>query len=170
MNMKKSGKNRKKEVCKIDSKSQTFSMDILVALVIFIVGLIIFLYLMMGNNSKGVNERMASDADALPQRLIASDQFSTSNTTFVIDNKVDIAKLNQTLNKTYEQLKRELGITSDFCIHFEDENGNILDLDEHPCKVRYSIGNPSLNITIEKDGVTEIWRCGATETIPDCNS
>ncbi|MBI2142495.1 hypothetical protein HYU15_03345, partial [Candidatus Woesearchaeota archaeon] len=55
--------------------------------------------------------------------------FSTSpNQTlvFVEGNKVDARKLEELSRLSYEDLKRQLGISNDFCIHFEDEKGNII--------------------------------------------
>ena len=155
-----------KEVFRIRSKSQSFSMDIMVALGIFIIGVIVFLYLVIGNSSKDVSDRLATDSENLPQRLIAPDEYTTTNTTFVVENKVDTQRLNKTMTRPYNELKREMDITSDFCIHFEDENGNIVDLDEASNYMVYSMGNPKLNITVTDAWCTRVIHCGDREPVP----
>ncbi len=140
-------------------------MDTLIALVIFIVGMIVFLYLVMGNSAKDSGDRLATESDVVPQRLIASDKASATNTSIVIDNKVDTEVLNKTLSKPYEELKGEMGVSNDFCIHFEDENGNLIDLDDDPCRLTYSIGNPNLNLTISDQFGERTIKCGETEYI-----
>lgn len=149
----------------MNPKSQTFSMDIMIAIGIFIVGVIVFLYLLEGNSSKDVSQTMATESDILPQRLMASDQLSATNTTFVIQNKVDTERLNNTLNKPYDELKKELDISSDFCLHFEDENGNLVNLDTEPCYLRYSIGNPNIMITVKDSWGTRTIGCGVREKV-----
>jgi len=148
------------------SKSQTFSMDMMIAIGIFIIGIVVFLYLIVGNASKDVSESLATDSEILPQRLMASDEMSVTNTTFVVQNKVDTSRLNRTLAMNYDDLKKELDISSDFCIHFEDENGNLVNLDTDPGYLRYSIGNPKLIITVSDSWCTRTISCGVREMIP----
>jgi hypothetical protein len=151
-------------------KSQAFSMDIMIAIGIFIIGIIVFLVLMSGNSQKDVTNRLTTESEAVPQRLMAQDTSSMTNATFIVDSKVDETLLSQTLEKPYDDLKRQVGVTSDFCIHFEDEEGNIIDLDESPCRVRYSIGDTRLNLTISySDGSEKTIPCGVTEIITPCS-
>jgi len=159
------GKKTKKGVPKID-RSQTFSMDILVALAIFIAGIVIFLFLINGNADNKTGDKLVSEAESLPQKLIASDEYSSTNTTIVIGNKVDSWLLNRSLSKNYTALKRELDLVNNFCIHFEDDNGNVVDLNEDPCKVQYSMGDPRLMLTIKDQSGTETTvACGSIEIV-----
>ena len=148
------------------SKSQTFSMDMMIAIGIFIIGIVVFLYLIVGNASRNVSDTLATDSEVLPQRLMASDEMSATNTTFVVQNKVDAARLDRTLAMDYDTLKKELDISSDFCIHFEDENGNLVNLDTNSSYLRYSIGNPKLTITVSDAWCTRTISCGVREMIP----
>ena len=43
---------------------------------------------------------------------------------FVVGDEIDEQALNSFMNKDYSELKKELGITKDFIVHFEDENEN----------------------------------------------
>lgn len=147
--------------------SQTFSMDVMIALGIFLVGIIVFLYMMTGNNSKDLSDRLASDSETLPLRLIAPNEVSTTNSTIVVNNKVDKERLNLTLFRDYDVLKREMDVNNDFCIHFEDENGNVVDLDDRADYIVYSIGNPDLNITVIDVFCARTIRCGEIENVSE---
>ncbi len=160
----KMAKRTKKGVSKID-RSQTFSLDILIALGIFLVGIVVFLMLIGGKAGDNLPNKLVNEAEMLPQKLIASDEYSTTNTTFVVGNKVESELLNKTLSKDYYNFKRELDIVSDFCVHFEDEAGNMVDLNEDPCIVQYSIGDSRYNLTIIQNGVESIIPCGSVEVI-----
>jgi len=43
---------------------------------------------------------------------------------FVVGDEIDEQALNSFMNKDYSELKKELGLTKDFIVHFEDENEN----------------------------------------------
>jgi hypothetical protein len=154
-------KKNKKGVSKVDDKSQTFSMDILIALGIFIAGIVVFLYLIGGNSGKDVGNKLVAESEVLPQRLIAADEISKTNSTIIIGNRVDSALLNKSIAKDYTAMKNDLDVVSDFCIHFEDDNGNIVDLDEDSCWVQYSMGDSRLTLSItDAMGVESAVPCG----------
>ena len=54
---------------------------------------------------------------------------TTNALKIVNSDKVDEDMVHQAAQKGYEQLKSELGIKNDFCIHFEDKDGNIVKID-----------------------------------------
>ena len=154
-------KKNKKGVSKIDDKSQTFSMDILIALGIFIAGIVVFLYLIGGNSEKDISNKLVAESEVLPQRLIAADEFSKTNTTIIIGNRVDSMLLNRSISKNYASMKNDLDMVSDFCIHFEDDNGDVVDLDEDSCWVQYSMGDSRLILNIiDSIGVEKAVPCG----------
>ena len=43
---------------------------------------------------------------------------------FVVGDEIDEQALNSFMSTDYNELKKELGITKDFIVHFEDENEN----------------------------------------------
>jgi hypothetical protein len=157
-----------KGVRHITNRSQTFSLDILVAAGIFIVGIIIFFVLITSQSKSGTQEKIIQESELLPKIMMADNSVSASNITFVIDKKVDTIRLNRTMSMDYGQLKNQMGITSDFCLYFEDKDtGGVMDLDEDPCRVRYSIGDPRLNLTLrdEISGSETTLPCGFVNTI-----
>lgn len=152
-------KKEKKGVSKID-KSQTFSLDIMIALGIFIIGIVVFLFLIGGNQDKKSDEKVIAEAELLPNRLIAEDEYSTTNTTIVVGNKVDSELLNKNIAKNYSDVKRELEVVSDFCLHFQNDEGELVDLDDSPCWVQYSMGDSRLMLTIIEGGNEITIPCG----------
>ena len=53
---------------------------------------------------------------------------SKSNATFIEGQKINKEKLERFANITYDQLKDILGTSYNFCIHFEDEQGNVINI------------------------------------------
>lgn len=142
-------------------KAQTWSLDVLVAASVFIVGIIIFFYIVSYSGDKGIIEQLSAESELIPEALISPDVASARGITIIIGNKVDTQRLKAFINKSYDQIKNELGVRSEFCIHFEDEDGNILDLDDNPDATKYSIGNPKLNLTfVNETGDEVVMPCG----------
>lgn len=79
----------------------------------------------------------------------------------LLQETIDEQRVQQLANTPYEELKQELGLTTDFCIHFEDENGNLIDVGGV-----YFIGAPNVEVTV--GGLT--WKCdGTLVTQTQCN-
>ncbi|MBS1266592.1 MAG: hypothetical protein MAG795_00559 [Candidatus Woesearchaeota archaeon] len=153
--------NRKEKVKKVNSKSQTWSIDVLLAATLFVAGIVIFFYVLSYSGDSDTVKELESESESIPEKVIAVDEKSATTTSFVIGNKVDEDKLNSITNKTYEQVKSEIGIFSDFCIHFEDENGNLINIGNDSANPRYSIGDPKLNFTIiDENGQQIVIPCG----------
>jgi len=104
-------------------KAQTWSIDVMIAVGIFIVVVILFFYII--NQSKTTKtEDLTTEGETIPDILISSEP--KENLSAVVENIVDQGKLDELAGKSYEDLKKELGIKGDFYIHFEDEEGNII--------------------------------------------
>lgn len=160
-NKKKSKTKRKNEVSKVASKSQTWSLDVLIAVSIFVVGIIIFFYIINFTGDGSLAEDLASESELIPEKLISPDESSAGDIVIIIGNKVDDDRLRTFISKDYESIKSQLGVRSDFCIHFEDEEGNIVDLNDDPNITQYSFGNPRLNITfVNETGEKVVIPCG----------
>jgi len=154
-------RKKKKKVNKVDTKSQTWSIDVLLAATLFVGGVVIFFYVLsFSGDSKAVQE-LSDESESIPESVIAQDERSVSSTTFVIGNKVDEERLISVSGKSYEDIKSQIGVFSDFCIHFEDDDGNLINIGDDPLNPRYSIGDPKLNFTIiDKDGQQLVVQCG----------
>ena len=106
-----------------DRKGQTWSTDAIVAVAIFIVVLMSFLFITGRSNNDKNLDLYADEASKIPE-LFARSQNDTLK--FIDGNKVNIVKLNDLSLSDYDQLKFMLGINHDFCIHFEDDKGNVI--------------------------------------------
>ena len=51
----------------------------------------------------------------------------------VVGDEVDEQALNNLMSKDYNELKKELGITKDFIVYFEDENSNLIEVNGMHC-------------------------------------
>jgi len=51
----------------------------------------------------------------------------------VVGDEVDEQALNNLMSKDYNELKKELGITKDFIIHFEDEDKTVIPIEGMYC-------------------------------------
>jgi len=51
----------------------------------------------------------------------------------IVGNSIDSDMLLTLANKDYGELKSLLGVTSDFVIYFEDDEGNLVEVLEKPC-------------------------------------
>ena len=105
-------------------KSQTWSMDITLAIAIFI-GSILTIYLLFQGNKEGSAKRLEHDANKV------LDSISSQNSQVGIVNGINIdeQKLKNLIQTQYPDLKNKIKSDSDFCIFLEDENGKIVYLE-----------------------------------------
>jgi biopolymer transport protein ExbD len=129
-------------------KAQTWSLDVMIAILIFIVVVISFFYIINSSSQQKDTEKLKEEAESIPERIISSE--SEDNETAVEEKIVSDEKLMELVEKSktkegYEELKRELGIEGEVHIHFEDEDGNIIYIND----TSPGIGSREVNITDE---------------------
>lgn len=130
-------------------KGQTYSMDLIIGAVIFILLVVIFLALMLVNRSQ--------DYDLRAQVDFLFDGFDSQSSTpssikLFQGSSVDSAQVQALFESNYTELKQELGIRDDFCIMFIDSSGGLMGF-EVDNQTKYSFGHPSIM-------VSENLRCG----------
>jgi len=91
-------------------KSQAWSMDIMIAIVVF-VGTIFVFYSILSDNQSDKRRELEEDAS-----LVAKNINITKN----------ISQIKELLQEDYSTLKRKLRVKNDFCIFLEDEEGNVI--------------------------------------------
>jgi hypothetical protein len=106
--------------------AQAFSMDIMIALVIFI-GVIFTFYLVIDSNQEPA-EKLSDDASRVLQNLISEDP----DLGIVDGIEVDETKLEQLLGEDYDLIKERIRTENDFCIFLEDQGGNIIYISGQP--------------------------------------
>ncbi len=131
-------------------KAQTWSLDVMIAVFIFIVVVIGFFYIIDMSSKPDEAEKLKDEGETVPDILISSE--TGENQSAVMEKKVDEGKIDELVEKIqtkegYENLKKELGIEGEFYIHFEDDDGNIIYINESAETV--GIGSDQVNITEE---------------------
>ena len=106
-------------------RGQTLSMDAIVAIGLFALIIIFFFSV---TTDRAEQQRIGSLESETTRLLAAVSSIGNDTSAFIQGSKVDAYKIALAANLTYAELKTALGITSDFCIHFEDANGNIINI------------------------------------------
>jgi len=104
-------------------RAQSWSLDIILAFVIFV--LIIGIFYTLLNNNKGTQtEHLQLEANAVANNL---DSSTGMNSTLSIMEKgaIDKIKLEELYNSSYDTLKSQFGIRGEFCIYVVDQYGNL---------------------------------------------
>lgn len=126
------------QVIKIDLKAQSWSVDIMLAVVIFIGSFFIFYTLFdQGSNSKVDSLR---DEAAVVIKGMSSGEDTIR---VVSNNEVNLSKVSELKNISYEELKRMLRVEGEFCIYFEDDKGNVVLINNS----YRGIGSSNINIS-----------------------
>jgi len=129
-------------------KAQTWSLDVIIAIFIFIVVVIGFFYIIDMSSKPNEAEKLKDEGETVPDILISSETGENQST--VLEKRVDEGKIDELVEKSqtkegYENLKKELGIEGEFYIHFEDDEGNIIYINESD----ETVGIGSHEVTIE---------------------
>ena len=152
-------------------KTQTLSFDVLVAVVVFLAAVALMLYMLSGGRgSRESLETMVREGETISSQLISPGEQPGSSTAVVVRNQLDRERLAVLAALSYDELKSLLGVEGDFCIHFEDSQGNLFDIDSAPAVTKYSIGSPNINFTILEDGQECSIACSSVRCSPvSCN-
>ena len=103
------------------SKGQTISIDVLIAIAVFLI--VIAFFLVIGTNLFPETRNLDLEAE----KLASAVSTSTSSSPALIEGaKVSEEAISEFLVKRYEDLKIDLGMQADFCIYFEDDEGNVI--------------------------------------------
>ena len=123
---------------RINKKSQAWSMDIILATVIFI-GAFFLYYTLISSNPAAKTSSLKQDAASII-RQVATD----SSDLRVIDNQMlNESRLGGLKNLSYDELKSMFRIEGDFCIYVEDDKGDIVLINNS----YRGIGSSNINIS-----------------------
>ena len=106
---------------KIKRKSQSWSLDITIAVVVFMAAFLVVYGILSANKSSKASD-LRNDASTVIKQVASSD----SDIKVLSDNEINESKLGRLKNINYDKLKNELRIQGDFCIYFEDDKGNLV--------------------------------------------
>ncbi|MFH1182417.1 MAG: hypothetical protein V1702_05645 [Candidatus Woesearchaeota archaeon] len=107
------------------------------AMLLFIVFLLAVIFFLDAASS---SEQAASSEEIVGKLVVSGNE--QSSIAFVVRDRVDTAKLMEFANKDYNQLKEELGVSDDFTVYFEDEQGNLV-----PVGDKYCIGSSRASVS-----------------------
>ena len=127
--------------------SQAWSLDIMLAIVIFI-GTIFVFYAILSNNPKSSADKLEDDAAKVLENIASENP----DLGFIDGIDIDQEKLQDLLSMEYDEIKKQLRVENDFCIFLEDKDGNVIKIDEN------FAGIGSSNIQIGED--PDIKPCG----------
>jgi hypothetical protein len=102
-------------------RAQSWSFDIALAVVIFILTTITFF-----SFSNSDNSRKLSVVESESHYILEHAKTENSPLQIVNNQEVDQVKLQQFASTDYDELKKLAGVKNDFCIFFEDEDGNVV--------------------------------------------
>ena len=106
-------------------RAQTVSFDAIIAVAIFLLVVTLFFYITSFAGKNKEFQDISREADVVPSKLSAN----ATQLGFVEGNTVNPEKVKEFYSADYSDIKRQLGIAYDFCLHFEDENGSIITID-----------------------------------------
>lgn len=163
-------KKRKNKKMKKHYKIRNLTMvEVMLALSILYF-IIIFSYLLVVSLEQTRKTEMLYEGETIVDTLIYPKYKSVGmvpsiglqkEVAFIVNNRVDKEKLKNFAKLDYQQIKRLVGAKNDFCIYFEDENGNLIDISEYTGKEGIGIGSPDIDYIIldESGEVVEVVKC-----------
>jgi len=108
-------------------KAQTWSMDIIVAVSLFIIIFILFVGILSNMTEKQKESRLSEQGETIAAQISNPD----NEFAFVLDEKVEDEELRNVINTydgDYDTLKNQLNVRDNFCIYVEDSDGNLIPL------------------------------------------
>lgn len=134
--------SHKKESEKME-RGQVWSVDVLLAVVIFVSVILIF-YVTMSRQKPDIKELQA-ESSSLKLELEKNHELS-----FILNDQVDELKFQAFIDNAtdnYTALKQKLGVKGDFCIFYEDAEGYIIPInDSTNNKLLVGVGNGNVSI------------------------
>ena len=122
----------------INQKSQSWSIDLALGVIVFMAAFFIF-YSLLNENPNTKQSNLKEDASAVIKQVSSPNDALS----IVANNQFNDSKAGELKNLAYNDLKKRLRIEGDFCIYLEDENGNVI-LINNSYK---GIGSPNINIS-----------------------
>ncbi len=105
----------------ISIKAQSWSIDVILGVLVFMAAFFVF-YAMLNTNQGAKVGDLKQDASIVVKEVSSGDSLLG----IVNGNEINISKVNDLKNLSYEELKRRLRIENDFCLYFEDDKGYIV--------------------------------------------
>lgn len=119
-------------------KGQAWSMDITLAVVIFIVSFFVIYAITSSKTSINQAPDMKKEAERLSQEVITEG----SDLDIIDDGELNKTKVIELIQKNYSWLKEKLRTDYEFCFYFEDQNGTLIKINDTT-----GVGSPYINVS-----------------------
>jgi len=106
-------------------QGQSWSLDIILAFVIFVLIIGIFYALLSNNNSGSKTQNLVLESGTVVNNLDAANGQNTS-LTIIEKGSIDPEKLKTLYTSDYSTIKRQLGIKGEFCIYAVRQDGSLV--------------------------------------------
>jgi hypothetical protein len=127
-------------------QGQSWSMDIILAFVVFVLIIGIF-YALLSNNKKDKTSDLTLESRTVISNLdLANVQEGGTPLTIINKGNIESSRLEGLYTADYMSIKRQLGIKGDFCIYVVDQYGNLITVDDGTGHDIGSFGNDSCTV------------------------
>lgn len=123
---------------KLNAKSQAWSLDIVIAVIIFAAAFFLY-YALVNSNPDSKTGKLKEDATSVIKQVVSQD----NSLRVVEDRQLNESRMGELKNLNYDELKNMLKIGGDFCIYVEDDKGNIILINN----TYRGIGSSNINIS-----------------------
>jgi len=121
-------------------QGQSWSLDIILAFVIFVLIIGIF-YALLSNNRGDKTQTLMLESSTVLSNLDAANGQKPNNLTIIDKGNIDETSLERLYNNTdYNALKKELGIKGDFCIYIVRQDGTLVAIKDDSTGQNITIG------------------------------
>ncbi len=103
-------------------QGQSWSLDIILAFVIFVLIIGIF-YALLSNNKKDKTDDLTLESSTIVSNLDSANGQNTPPLTIIDKGNIDDDKVADLYTADYEDLKKQLGVKGEFCIYIVDQEG-----------------------------------------------
>jgi len=125
-------------------QGQSWSLDIILAFVVFVLIIGIF-YALLSNNRKSSAEDLTLESNTVVSNLDSSNG-QNSVLTIIQKGSIDDSRLQSLYNTSYSDVKKQFGVKGEFCIYIIDQYGNLVTIDNGAGSQIGSFGNGNFSI------------------------
>lgn len=119
-------------------KSQAWSVDVILAVVIFMGAFFLYYAIANSSSSSDVTALKADASSVIKQVSNEGDPLS-----IVSKQEINITKVSELKDMNYDELKSQFRVEGNFCIYIEDEKGNLVMINNS----YRGVGSPNINIS-----------------------
>ena len=125
-------------------RAQAWSIDLVIGVLIFLLVAGLFYATILRNQGEDTTTiRISSET-------IATKLINDPNLRITEDNAISAERIKRLIEKDIDDLRREFGADTEFCVFFEDEKGNLVPIfidEDDQTKVYHGIGSNSISVS-----------------------